>query len=77
MESQIAEMQSTIEALEKKNAELVAWQKEYNSQKQSFMRMSVRLRKLCKRLTPTSETVTIMQELATEIKDLARTITKS
>lgn len=77
MDSKIAEMQSTIDALEKANAELRAWQKEYASQKQSFMRMSVRLRKLCKRLEPTSECVATMQELAVDIRDLARSFINS
>lgn len=76
MDSKIAEMQSTINALEKANAELLVWKKEYASQKQSFMRMSIRLRKLCKRLTPSSESVIAMQELATDIQDLARSMTR-
>ncbi len=76
MDPKIAEMQSTIDALEKANAELLAWQKEYSSQKQSFMRMSTRLRKLCKRLTPSTEIVVAMQELSADIKDLARSLTR-
>lgn len=77
MDSKIAEMQSIIDALEKENTELLAWQKEFSSQKQSFMRMSIRLRKLCKRLTPSTETVVVMQELAADIRDLARSITRA
>ncbi len=77
MESKIAELQKTIEALEKTNADLLTWQQEHNSQKQSFMRMSSRLRKLCKKLTPTSEIVLEMQGLASDIKDLARAITRA
>ena len=77
MESKITEMQKTIDALEKANSELLAWQQEYNSQKQSFMRMSTRLRKLCKKLTPTTEIVAEMQELSKEIKDLARLTTRA
>ena len=38
--------------------------------------MSSRLRKLCKKLDPTSEIVVEMQELAADIKELAREFTK-
>ncbi len=76
MESKIAEMQKTIDALTKMNAELSAWKQEHGSAKQSFMRMSSRLRKLCKKLTPSSEVVLEMQQLANDIKDLARELTK-
>jgi uncharacterized coiled-coil DUF342 family protein len=74
MESQIAEMQEKIDALTKANAELKAWKQEYNSHKQSLHRMSTRLRKLCKRLTPCTETVVEMQKIADEIRDLLKDI---
>ena len=76
MESQIAEMQLKIEALTKANAELTAWKQEYNSSRQSLNRLSTRLRKLCKRLTPGVETVAEMQKLADEIRDLAKAATQ-
>jgi hypothetical protein len=37
--------------------------------------MSVRLRKLCKRLTPTNEIVQEMQKIADDIRDLAKQAT--
>ncbi len=76
MDPQIAQMQQTIDSLTSANAELIAWKQEHNSQKQSFMRMSTRLKKLCKKLTPTSEIVVEMQQLAAEIKELARAATE-
>lgn len=76
METKLAEMQMTIDSLLKSNAELLAWKQEYNSQKQSFIRMSSRLRKLCKKLTPSTEIVAEMQQLANEIKDLTKSVTK-
>jgi len=76
MEPTIAEMQKTIDILIKANAELTAWKQEYSSQKQSFIRMSSRLRKLCKKLTPSSEIVLEMQQLATDIKEQVREATK-
>lgn len=76
MEPIIAEMQAKINSLTQTNVELLTWKQEYSSQKQSFTRMSARLRKLCKKLTPSSDIVIEMQQLALEIKDLARTITK-
>jgi hypothetical protein len=76
MEPTLAEMQMTINTLVKANAELTAWKQEYASQKQSFMRMSSRLKKLCKKLTPSSEIVVEMQQLATDIKELVREATK-
>jgi uncharacterized coiled-coil DUF342 family protein len=75
MESQIAEMQQKIDALTKENAELHAWKQEVNSSKQSLNRMSTRLRKLCKKLTATDETVVEMRSLADEIREHAKTIT--
>ena len=76
MDTQIAQMQQTIDSLTAVNAELSAWKQEHASQKQSFMRMSTRLKKLCKKLTPTSEIVLEMQQLAAEIKELARSATE-
>lgn len=75
MESNIIEMQKKIDDLTKANAELTAWKLEHNSAKQSFSRMSTRLRKLCKRLEPTNEIVLEMQKLADEIRDLAKSAT--
>ena len=74
MESQIAEMQKTIDALTQANAELTVWKQEHQSLKQSLNRMSTRLRKLCKRLTPSTETVAAMQALSDEIREHAKTI---
>jgi len=76
MESTVAEMQKTIDALQETNKELSLFKQEHGSQKQSFMRMSGRLKKLCKKLTPSSEIVVEMQQLAAEIKDLSRDATK-
>jgi len=76
MEPTIAEMQKSIDTLVKANAELSAWKQEYGSQKQSFTRMSSRLRKLCKKLTPSSDIVVEMQQLATDIKKLVMEATK-
>lgn len=75
METQIEEMQRTIKALTEANAELTAWKLEYNSSKQSLSRMSTRLRKLCKRLTPNTETVIEMQKIADDIRDLVKIAT--
>lgn len=76
MEPTIAEMQKTIDTLQEVNKELSAWKQEHGSQKQSFMRMSSRLKKLCKKLTPSSDIVLEMQQLAAQIKDLTRDATK-
>ncbi len=65
MDSQVAEMQKVID-------ELNLWKQEYASAKQSVCRMSIRLRKLCKRLTPDSETVVEMKAIAEEIRDLVK-----
>ena len=69
MDIEITELQQKIEALTKVNAELMVSQQEYSSAKQSLNRMSVRLRKLCKRLTPTNEIVLEMQKIADEIRE--------
>lgn len=56
-----------------KNTEL---RQEYFSAKQSLNRMSARLRKLCKRLTPTTEIVLEMQKIADEIREYAKQATR-
>ncbi len=58
--------------LTNENAEL---KQKYLSAKQSLNRMSARLRKLCKRLTPTNEIVLEMRKIADEIRDLAKEAT--
>ena len=75
MESEIIELQKRNEILTKENAELKAFKNDYNSAKQSINRMSTRLRKLCKRLTPTSEITAEMQKIADDIRDLIKTFT--
>lgn len=55
--------------------ELTALKQEYSSAKQSLNRMSTRLRKLCKRLTPTTEIVLQMQKIADEIREYAKKAT--
>ena len=69
MEKSIIELQLKIEDLTKLNDELMANKQEYVSAKQSLNRMSTRLRKLCKRLTPTNEIVVEMQKIADEIRE--------
>lgn len=69
------ELQQTIKSLTEANAELVAFKNEYFSAKQSLNRMSTRLRKLCKRLSPTNEIVLEMQNIAKEIRDLSKDVT--
>ena len=66
------ELQKKIEDLTAINTELMLHKQEHLSAKQSLNRMSSRLRKLCKRLTPTSETVLEMQKIADEIRDLVK-----
>ncbi len=73
MESQMKEMQQKIDSLVEENIELKAWKQEHNSAKQSVCRMSVRLRKLCKRLTADRETILEMQKIADEIRELIKT----
>ena len=63
------ELQQKIADLTKINAELLANKQEYVSAAQSLNRMSSRLRKLCKRLTPTNDIVIEMQKIADEIRD--------
>lgn len=75
MELEIVELQQKIEILTKENEELKQFKQEYSSAKQSLNRMSVRLRKLCKRLTPTDEIVMEMTKIADEIRSLTKTIT--
>ncbi len=67
MDPATIELQQKNEDLTKLNSELMANKQEYASAKQSLSRMSARLRKLCKRLTPTSEVVAEMQKIADEI----------
>ena len=71
----ILELQQKIKTLTEANAELTAFKGEYASAKQSLHRMSARLRKLCKRLTPTNDIVLEMQNIAKEIKDLSKDAT--
>jgi len=74
MDTAIIELQQKIEDLKKLNAELMANKQEYASAKQSINRMSVRLRKLCKRLTPTNEIVFEMQKIADEICEYVKKV---
>lgn len=69
MDTQIIELQKKIDALTQVNAELASDKQKYQSAKQSLNRMSARLRKLCKRLTPTTEIVLEMQKIAAEIRE--------
>jgi hypothetical protein len=71
----ILELQQKIKILTDANAELIAFKNEHASAKQSLNRMSARLRKLCKRLTPTNEIVLEMQTIAQEIKNLSKDAT--
>lgn len=74
MDMEIIELQQKIEVLTKVNAELIANKQEYSSAKQSLNRMSVRLRKLCKRLTPTNEIILEMHAIADEIREFVKKI---
>lgn len=76
LEEENESMKKTIDALTKENKELSIWKQAHSSEKQSFMRMATRLRKLCKKLTPSTEIVAEMQQLASDIKNLAREATK-
>lgn len=69
MDTEIIELRLKIEDLTKLNVELMANKQEYASAKQSLSRMSARLRKLCKRLTPTNEIVFEMLKIADEIRE--------
>ena len=69
MDTEIIELRLKIEDLAKLNAELMANKQECASAKQSLSRMSTRLRKLCKRLTPTNEIILEMQKIADEIRE--------
>ncbi|MBA3237292.1 MAG: hypothetical protein H0T62_02950 [Parachlamydiaceae bacterium] len=75
MEMDINELQSKIELLTKKNTELLAFKQDHSSAKQSLVRMSTRLKKLCKRLEPTNEIVQEMKGIAEEIQKFAREVT--
>lgn len=68
------ELQQKIADLTKLNAELMAHKQEYVSAAQSLNRMSSRLRKLCKRLTPTNDIVIEMQKIADEIRDYVKKV---
>lgn len=68
----IDELHQKIEELTRINTELMKHKQEYASAKQSLNRMSTRLRKLCKKLTPTSEIVLEMQNIANEIREYSR-----
>ena len=74
MDPAIIELQLKIEELTRLNAELTANKQEYASAKQSLERMSTRLRKLCKRLAPTTEIVFEMQKIANEIREHVKNI---
>jgi len=75
MDTQITELEKKVDTLTQINADLAIDKQKYQSAKQSFIRMSARLRKLCKRLTATTETVLEMQKIAAEIRDFANKIT--
>jgi hypothetical protein len=64
-----------VEITEAQINELKASKQEYQSAKQSINRMSARLKKLCKRLTPTNEIVLEMQKIAGEIRELVKEVT--
>ena len=72
---EILELQQQIKLLTEANAELKSFKNEYAASKQSLNRMSARLRKLCKRLTPTNEVVLEMQNIAKEITSLSKDAT--
>ena len=72
----LKELQTKIDALLKENAELKAAKQEFSSSKQSFNRMSLRLRKLCKRLEAKEEIVLEMRNIAEEIRALTRKATE-
>lgn len=74
MDPAMIELQQKIEAITKLNAELMINKQEYASAKQSLNRMSTRLRKLCKRLTPTNEIVFEMQKIADEIREYVKKV---
>ena len=72
---EIAELRQKIEFLTKENIELKTFKQDYYSAKQSLNRMSTRLRKLCKRLSPSNEIVLEMQQIANEIRDISKKVT--
>lgn len=74
MESEIERLQQKINELTKQVEELKAWKQQHSSDKQSFFRMTTRLRKLCKQLSPNEENVALMQKLAQEIREMARVV---
>lgn len=72
---EIIELEQKIHTLTKLNAELLEHKQEYCSAKQSLNRMSARLKKLCKRLEPTNDTVVEMQKIADEIREFTKQAT--
>lgn len=74
MELSEIELRRRIDKLENENIELLLFKKEHSSAKQSFLRMSARLRKLCKRLEPKKEIVTEMQAIADDIRHLTKSL---
>lgn len=75
MQDKINLLEQKLDALTKTNAELLAFKQEYFSAKQSLNRMSARLRKLCKKLTPTDENVEEMQKISIEIREFVKLVT--
>jgi phenylalanyl-tRNA synthetase alpha subunit len=71
----IINFEQKIKSLTEENDKLIAFKNDYASAKQSLNRMSSRLRKLCKRLTPTNEIVIEMQNISKEIKNLVKDAT--
>lgn len=72
MEIGIAELQNQINFLQEENKALKEWKQEFSSAKQSMIRMSARLRKLCKKLDPSTENVAEMQKISIEIRDIVK-----
>ena len=63
------------EVLANTDAELKITIQKHQSAKQSLNRMSARLKKLCKKLTPTNEIVLEMQKIAAEIREMVKEVT--
>lgn len=77
MEIHTDELEQKIQTLTRSNAELLAFKQEYSSAKQSLNRMSLRLRKLCKRLAPNNEIVMEMKQIAEEIRNFSKIATET
>lgn len=75
MEENVFELNKKIENLILENQKLKDEVQSFSSAKQSLNRMSVRLKKLCKRLDPTNEIVEEMQKISAEIKENVNKIT--